>query len=190
MENQTNEIEKLKKESSYQDITSLIKKTDKENPKPEDLAEMQRYLDDNSALVVANSISRKALERAVEICSTSALVRELYNRQIKEKQNELGIKTASPIEKILIEQVVICWLRLNHFEMIYSNKTAESHTFTSGIYWDKKLSSAQRRLLKACESLAKVKKLTAEADLKEQQARNKRGQGAILANQLLKDLTN
>jgi hypothetical protein len=71
-------------------------------------------------------------------------MREIYRRQIADKRKGLGFETASPIEQILMDQIVLCWFRLNHFEMIHANKTAESHTLASGIYWDKKLSSAQR----------------------------------------------
>lgn len=38
------------------------------------------------------------------------------------------------------------------------------------------------------ESLAKVRKLLAEAELKEQQARNKRNGSAAIANRLLKEI--
>lgn len=59
----------------------------------------------------------------------------------------------------------------------------------SGLYLEKRLIGAQRRLLKAVETLAKVQKHLAEASLREEQARNNRGKSAVLANKLLKDLT-
>ena len=187
MENKT---EALENKSEFEDLQALIKATDKENPKPEDLSAMQKYLDGNDALVQVNSISQKAFERAVEISSSSALIREMFNRQIKEKQKDLGIETATPIEKILIDQVVLCWFRLNNMEILHASKTHEGHSTETGLYWEKRLNSAQRRLLKATETLTKVQKHLAEADLRQQQARNSRGKSAVLANKLLKDLTN
>lgn len=184
-----NETEKLKNNSEFEDLHALIKRTDKANPNPEDLAAMKKHLDKNFRFIELNSISGRAFEKAIEITSTSELMREIYKRQIEEKRKSLGIETASPIEQILIDQIVLCWFRLNHLEMIHSGKLAESHSSAHGLYWDKRLSSAQRRLLKACETLAKVQKHLTEANLREQQARNSRGKSAILANKLLKELS-
>jgi hypothetical protein len=41
--------------------------------------------------------------------------------------------------------------------------TSGSHSLTHGIYWDKRLSKAQKRHLKAIESLVKVRKMAAQA---------------------------
>lgn len=190
MEKQNNETEKVKDKPEFENLQALIEATDKENPKPEDLSAMQKYLNDNAAFVTVNSISRKAFERAVEVSSSSALMREMFNRQIKEKRKDLGIEAASPVEKILIDQVVLCWFRLNNLEILHAVKTHEGHSVETGLYWEKRLNSAQRRLLKATETLTKVQKHLSEANLREQQARNSRGKSAILANKLLKDLSN
>jgi len=189
MENQTDETEKLKNKSEFEDLQALIKRTDKANPNPEDLAAMKKHLDKNFHFIELNNISGRAFNKAAETTSDSELMREIYRRQMEEKRKSLGIETASPIEQILIDQIVLCWFRLNHIEMIHAAKQAESHTYVNGLYWDKKLSSAQRRLLKACETLAKVQKHLTEANLREQQARNSRGKSAILANKLLKELS-
>lgn len=181
--------EDRKTESEHEQLMGLIKRTDKENPKPEDLAEMRKLLDENDGLVKINNITKKVFDRAVQICSKSELVRELFSRQIKEKRKELGIETALPIERILIDQVVICWFRLNQMELIHTDKTYESHSTETGLYWEKRLSGAQRRFIKACETLAKVQKHLAEANLREQQAQISRGKVAVLANKILKDLT-
>ncbi len=104
-------------------------------------------------------------------------------------RDNLGWSAASEIERILIEQICLNWLRLNLLESIHFIKTTGSHSSEHGIYWEKRLSGAQRRYLRACESLAKVRKLLAEAELKEQQARNKRSKSTVMATKLLKDLT-
>jgi hypothetical protein len=189
MAEKISELENLKNNQKFQHLEALIKRTDKENPKDEDLAEMKRQLDENIQYFKLNNISEQVFEKAIEICSTSALMREIHRRQISEKRKSLGFETASPIEQILIDQVLVCWFRLCHLEMIHARHQATSHTFASGNYWDKKLSSAQRRMLKACETLSKVQKHLADANRREQQAQHSRRKGAALANKLLKDLT-
>ena len=102
-------------------------------------------------------------------------------------RDKLGWKDSSQLEKIIIEQVCLNWLRLNALELTHDQKTRESHTLPVGEHWDKLLTQSQKRYLRACESLAKVRKLLAEAELKEQQAQNKRSKSTLIAQQVLKD---
>jgi hypothetical protein len=190
MENKKDEAELIDVEAEYQELQALLKRADKENPKPEDLREIRKMLDNSSALVRANELSELAFKRVIETISKSALMGELIQRQIKEKREAFGYKTAHIIEKMLIDQVILCSIRLNQVEMVHSAKTDESHSHDSGMYWEKRLSGAQRRFQKACETLAKVQKHLAEANHRELQAQNSRRKGTILANNLLKDLTN
>jgi len=81
---------------------------------------------------------------------------EVGLQQLKE---ELGYSTAPMLEKLLIEQVALCWLRQNITELTLT-RAANSGTLEQGEYWEKRLSAAQRRYLRACETLARVRKLT------------------------------
>jgi len=61
---------------------------------------------------------------------------------------------------LLIQQVTLCWLNLNLTEYRHINIMKQSITFTLGLYWEKRLTMAQRRFTKACESLARVRRLS------------------------------
>ena len=63
-------------------------------------------------------------------------------------------------EQLLIQQAALCWLKLNLVELSYSGTMKQSITLTLGIYWEKRLSAAQRRFTRACETLARVRKLS------------------------------
>lgn len=84
-------------------------------------------------------------------------MQESYRQKLKAMRDGLGWQTASEVEKILIEQICLNWLRLNFVEIVHRVKTAAGVTIDWGIYWDKVLDSAQKRYLRACESLAKVR---------------------------------
>jgi hypothetical protein len=49
----------------------------------------------------------------------------------------------------------------------HTSKTYESHNTETGLYWDRRLTNAQRRFTRAVESLAKVRALTAAARMAE-----------------------
>src|SRR6266567_2880012 len=53
--------------------------------------------------------------------------------------------SASPLERLLIQQVTLCWLNLNAVEYMHSGVMQQSITLTLAIYWEKRLPAAQRR---------------------------------------------
>lgn len=77
---------------------------------------------------------------------------------IKQMKIEHGYQDASPLEKMLIEQVLVCWMRLYWVECIFTNAMGKL-SIQQGIYWEKRLSANQRRFLRACETLARVRRL-------------------------------
>ncbi len=171
-------------------FVALIRRTDKENPKPEDLKRIRAILDEDSSLVRLNDVSQHAFKRAIQsYASQSALQKELLERQIKEKQESMDYDNENVFVKMLIDQVILNNIRLNQLEALHVSKLDGSHSTEAGIYWDRRLSSAQRRFLKVCESLAKVKKLLSEAGLKDQQARNKESQNTLNSQKLYKMLS-
>lgn len=62
--------------------------------------------------------------------------------------------------KVGIEQTALCWLKLNLVELSYSGTMAQSITLPLGMYWKKRLSAAQRGFTRACETLARVRRLS------------------------------
>ena len=73
----------------------------------------------------------------------------------------LGYDHAPAIEQLLIEQVALCWLRLNVLEVKYTqirkNTTMEIY---QADFIEKQLNYAQRRFTRAIETLARVRKVT------------------------------
>jgi len=178
---------KVKREPS---ISDLIKLTDKSDPKPEHLALIRKRLDDDSALVELNEVGQRAIARVIDTYTDSRLLRELYTRQIDAKREELGYGSAGVIERMLIDQLVLCHLRLNMIEMYHAEKVKQSHSLETGMYRDKMLTSYQRRFERACLSLAKVRKLLAEANLHEARARNARSSATKNSVSIMKMMSN
>lgn len=117
----------------------------------------------------------------------SFIMAEKMKYDLRKMRDGLGYEDADEMEKLLIEQVCLNWLRTNLLEQAHASKTLESHTSATGLYWDKRLTAAHNRYLRACETLAKVRKLLAEAKLREQQAQNKRIKAAASVNKFLKN---
>ncbi|MEI7827512.1 MAG: hypothetical protein WCI87_06960 [Euryarchaeota archaeon] len=86
-------------------------------------------------------------------------MREGLEVGLQHLKEELGYSTAPMLEKLLIEQVALCWLRQNIMEIRLAGLAANSATLEQGEYWEKRLSATQRRYLRACETLVRVRKL-------------------------------
>lgn len=172
-------------------VKDLIARTDKENPRRADIIAMRSLLDtgEGQALVKANDPVRRTIDAFVRSYSTSAFQRETIERNIEVKRKELNYDDEHPLIRILIDQLLLCQIRLNQFEVVHGNRTNESHTFTAGAYYEKRLSMTHRRFLRAVETFAKVKRLLSDAEYREQQARHKRGQSTLVTQKLIKGLT-
>jgi hypothetical protein len=85
------------------------------------------------------------------------LLRESVQRKLELLRAELAGASPTPLERLLVERVVACWLHLHHLEVIYAGK--ESMSLELGAYYQRSLSAAQKRYLSAIRTLALVRKL-------------------------------
>ena len=74
-------------------------------------------------------------------------------------KRELGYTMASPLERLLMDQILTTRIHVIHAEAVFSDKLTQSLSFSASAYWQGFLASAQRRHLRAIESLARVRRL-------------------------------
>lgn len=150
----------------YQRVYKLIGTTNTADPAPDDVAELRRILAEHPTLWrFAGDTARMASEKSVDLWNATVLIKESTKRGMEALLGELGYEGATPMERMLIEQVVLCWVNLNIMEMVHNARLAGNHIAEEGVYWDRRLNNAQRRFTRACDSLARVRKLTLAAEL-------------------------
>jgi hypothetical protein len=71
-------------------------------------------------------------------------------------RREFGYADASAVERVLIDAIVAARLRLALVDLAYADKGFNQ---ALSAYWENLLNSAQFRLLRAVESLARVQRL-------------------------------
>jgi len=142
-------------------LYDLIERTNNENPDPEDLALLRRVLYEAPVLSgIAGDLARHAREEIIAGLTKSACRRESAQAYVNYIRNELGYESAPMLEKLLIDQVVISWLRLYGTEISYSGVRSSGRlTLDQGAYYERRLSAAQRRFLQACTTLARIRKM-------------------------------
>jgi hypothetical protein len=141
----------------------LLTKTNKEHPAPSDVKALSDLLNNHTGLELWRSVASAgymAELTVVENATAVAGLKECWKRRLQELKREMGSDGAPILEQLLIQQAALCWLKLSLIELRYSAVMKQSITLTLGIYWEKRLTAAQRRFARACETLARVRKLS------------------------------
>ncbi len=140
---------------------ALLDKTNKENPRPQDVKALSELLVGEKSLELWRGIASAgclAELTVIENARATAAVKECWKHRLQVLKRELGSDEAPVLEQLLIQQAALCWLKLNLVELSYSGTMKQSITLTLGMYWEKRLSAAQKRFTRACETLTRVRK--------------------------------
>jgi hypothetical protein len=87
-------------------------------------------------------------------------VRDSWAEQTAELRDSLGHEAAPALERMLIDHACVCWLRLAVMEVRYSCVVSANNTLAQVEHTERRLTEAQKRFNRACESLARVRKLS------------------------------
>ncbi len=105
------------------------------------------------------SSGQRAIIEAACGGSIDSATGQLLETSMRALRDGLGYARAPPLEQLLIEQIVFAWADLEYVQLHYAKSAFGSHTLTAGTYWDKRVTSAQARYLRAVEALARVRRL-------------------------------
>jgi len=128
-------------------------------PTDQEISELSRFVVANPGIwfvadvgnFMANVLIRKTYKGAHQALLSA-------RAEILEKQ--LGGDDSTPLERLMIEQVVLSWVRMHQAEGLYnSNVVGVSTTSQVVMHWDQLLANAQRRHLTAVEALARIRRL-------------------------------
>ena len=78
---------------------------------------------------------------------------------------ELGKANAAPLERLIIDQIVCCWLNCYDVQRRYTVVMRGELSIKQADWWERRHSAAQHRYLRACESLARVRRLARSGPL-------------------------
>ena len=141
----------------------LLTRTNKEHPRAEDVKALSDFLGGNKSLELWRDVASAGQLAELTVIENAVAVpalKECWKHRLQVLKKDLGNDGAPMLEQLLIQHAALCWLKLNLVELNYSSVMKQSVTLTLGIYWEKRLSAAQRRFTKACETLTRVRKLS------------------------------
>ena len=107
---------------------------------------------------LGGDLANEAQESFVNAAAGNDLV---FKTALKQKlvnlRTELAGSNPTPLERLLVERIVACWLQLNVADTNFAQ--AENLTIRQGEYHQDRMDRAQRRYLAAIKTLAIVRKL-------------------------------
>jgi hypothetical protein len=113
----------------------------------------------DSAQILSNIVAKRAERIFVgRICGDDLLLKEALSLQLQEMRKEVAGPDPSPLERLLAERVVACWLQLQHAEAAYAARLGKPTT-SQDEYHQRRLDRVHRRYVAAIRSLAQVRKL-------------------------------
>ncbi len=84
--------------------------------------------------------------------------REALTRKLELLRAELAGPNPTPVERLLVERVVACWLQVQDADIRYAQRQGDC-TLAQGDYYQRRMDRAHKRYLSALKTLALVRKL-------------------------------
>lgn len=91
----------------------------------------------------------------------SLLLQESIPRKMDRLRKDLSGENPTPLEVLLVERVVLCWLSLHDAEVRYAQ--AKELSIPQATFWQERIDRLHRRYLSAIKTLATIRKLALPA---------------------------
>ena len=170
------------------ELLNLVERCYKENPNKRDLQELRDYLDEKPHLFRAVLDMGKVVQaRLIEVFVLPPAGQIGIEAQIKKIRKEMAYDQSQILECLLIDNIINCWLRLQWVEMQLTGLVnTEQVSIRVVEYWEKRLSASQRRYLRVCETLARIRKLTRNTPVFQMNFATEKGQQVNVAGDVIK----
>ena len=147
------------------EAVDLMQRCNRTDATPADVQALRKYLDATPGLHYPSAVSSARVNLYALGSGGNALRTELQKRAMREHEAALGHAEADPLTRTLIEHVTACYFTLEHITALYARKLGEQHTLELADHYEKRLTKAQTRYLRAVENLERVRKLRRRAPL-------------------------
>ena len=141
-------------------IERVIDRLREHNSRLKDVAELKRLVGANPE-AVPDRLKDFAAFAATTLTSDDKATgfEPIIRARFDSLRRELGYDTSSVVERLLIDQVALCYLRLNLWEQRHASLSFNQYSLRLGHFWERRLSAAQSRYLRAVEVLVRVRRL-------------------------------
>ena len=147
------------------ELQALARKVDKTKPDKGDVTALTVFLNQHPEFWrICGDLTEQAALIMLADMEAPRSMKESLQVGMAHMAAELTQPGDGELERLIIRQVVGCWLRLSYVEYIYGRAViVGKQTLNQGDFWERRLSAAQRRYLRAAETLARVRRMNLPA---------------------------
>jgi hypothetical protein len=174
-------------ESKIQEFIKVVSRAYKKNPKKKDLDELRNWINDypklwrvvfdTAYLIEENFIKNMVRDKASIIA---------MKKNTDEVRKGLDYYAASTMEQMLIDNIVISWLYVQYANFQLTTRMGSEERLVILEFWEKRLSGAQRRYIRACESLQRIRRLMSASPSVQVNIATEGGQQVNVAGDIIK----
>ena len=148
--------------SQHARLAILVEMANRGEENGPEVRELRKFLDENKDMTGHQNVLAHSVKHAIMRKITQEPGHfELFEREYKLRRDNLGWADAGPVERLLIERIMLCWLRLLWCENYNGSFMQSSVYMKESEYADKQLARAHSRYVKAVESLARLRQVEA-----------------------------
>lgn len=147
------------------EVIRVIRATDVTQPSPEDKKALDTLLREQPAIWrLAGDMVEKTANKLINHYGGHYLVQASLKSAWESLPKELAQPGDGELERLLVQQVVLAWMKLAFIEYQHEhNLTEGSTTIKLADFWERRLNAAQRRYLRATETLGRIRRLNLPA---------------------------
>lgn len=151
---------KVARQDATDTLENLLVRINVDKPAKADIEAFKRALKaDPNLLDPLADMASLAKNHFANSMYNSYVMREAVRAGMQRTAQALGYASATALERLLIDNIVLCWARLFSIENSHTNAFKGEISMPLGEYRERRLSVVQGRYLRACESLARVRRL-------------------------------
>ena len=140
-------VRKPKSKPAAEKLVKLVRQVNTEHPPKREVALLDQQRQNPEVWRAVSDLRELAHTAILKPFAPAA--RTAIRQRLEALQETLGYAESPAIERLLIEQISTSWLHLQLVQVVYANGDAR---------WEKRLTVAQGRYLKAIEKLAQVRR--------------------------------
>lgn len=147
--------------TAFSELRELGRKVDKAKPDPADVAALGALLHRHPELWrMAGDLAEQAALRLIDDMNAPRSMKRSMQSGLSAMAAELARPEDGALEALIIRQIVGAWVRLAYTEYAYNGAlVAGNQTLAQADFWERRLTAAERRYLRSCETLARVRRL-------------------------------
>ena len=137
--------------AAFKELRELAGKVDKAKPDPADVAALGALLYRQPELWrMCGDLAEQAALRLIEELNAPRSMKRSMQSGLVAMADELARPDDGPLESLIIRQIVGAWVRLAYTEYAYNGAlVAGNQTLKQADFWERRLTAAERRYLRA-----------------------------------------